>query len=53
MDRCRSFSERLGSAIGQSFDGTTVPLTAGFALCGAMSMLILLATERGRLYQRL
>ena len=43
----------LGSAIGQSFDGTTVPLTAGFALCGAMSMLILLATERGRLFQRL
>jgi DHA1 family bicyclomycin/chloramphenicol resistance-like MFS transporter len=43
----------LGALIGQSFNGTTVPLTAGFSLYGAISILILLATERGRLYHRL
>jgi len=29
----------IGLAIGQLFDGTTVPLIAGFALCGALAML--------------
>ena len=43
----------LGSAIGQSFNGTTVPLTAGFTLYGVLSLAILLVTEKGRLYQRL
>lgn len=42
----------LGSAIGQSFDGTTVPLTTGFSLCGLLSIGLLLATERGRLFRR-
>jgi DHA1 family bicyclomycin/chloramphenicol resistance-like MFS transporter len=43
----------LSAAIGQSFNGTTVPLTAGFSAYGALSLAILLFTERGRLYQRL
>lgn len=42
----------IGLAIGQSFDGTVVPLVAGFALLGAASLLILAATERGRLFVR-
>lgn len=29
----------IGLAIGQSFDGTTVPLLAGFALCGLLGLL--------------
>lgn len=28
----------IGLAVGQAFDGTTVPLTAGFALCGALAL---------------
>jgi DHA1 family bicyclomycin/chloramphenicol resistance-like MFS transporter len=42
----------LGSAVGQSFDGTTVPLTAGFSLYGILSLLVLLVTERGRLFRK-
>ena len=42
----------LGLAIGQSFDGTVVPLAAGFAILGALALLILLGTERGRLFGR-
>jgi DHA1 family bicyclomycin/chloramphenicol resistance-like MFS transporter len=42
----------LGAAIGQSFNGTTVPLTAGFSLCGILSLLVLLVTDRFRLFRR-
>jgi DHA1 family bicyclomycin/chloramphenicol resistance-like MFS transporter len=41
----------LGAAIGQSFDGTTVPLYTGFALMGVSSLIIVAITERGRLYR--
>jgi MFS transporter, DHA1 family, multidrug resistance protein len=30
----------IGLAIGQLFDGTTVPLLAGFVLCGALALLV-------------
>lgn len=30
----------IGLAIGQAFDGTTVPLVAGFVACGALALLI-------------
>jgi DHA1 family bicyclomycin/chloramphenicol resistance-like MFS transporter len=40
----------VGFAIGQSFDGTTLPVTAGFAAAGAISLVIVLITERGRLF---
>ena len=30
----------IGFAIGQMFDGTTVPLVAGFALCGALALAV-------------
>lgn len=42
----------LGLAVGQSFDGTLVPMVGSFAAFGALGLLILLATERGRLFGR-
>lgn len=41
----------LGFYIGQHFDGTVVPLTLGFWLCGMVALAIVLLTERGRLFQ--
>lgn len=40
----------IGLAIGQSFDGTIIPMLAGFALLGAAALVILAVTERGRLF---
>jgi DHA1 family bicyclomycin/chloramphenicol resistance-like MFS transporter len=37
----------LGWATGHAFDGTVLPLVAGFALLGAVSMIIMWLTERG------
>jgi MFS transporter, DHA1 family, multidrug resistance protein len=39
----------LGWAIGQSYDGTLTPLLFGFVAFGALSLLAILVTERGRL----
>lgn len=41
----------LGVVIGQAFDGTTRPLSVGFLAMGVISILIVLATERGRLFR--
>ncbi len=41
----------IGFAIGQNFDGSVVPLTLGFALCGTAGLAIVLVTERGRLFR--
>ena len=41
----------LGTLIGRQFDGTTVPIIAGFAILGALSLLIVLWVEKGRLFQ--
>lgn len=41
----------LGWIVGQSYDGTTLPLTLGFAVFGAIGLAITLITERGRLFQ--
>ena len=40
----------LGFYIGQHFDGTVVPLTLGFALCGLAALVTVLVVERGRLF---
>lgn len=40
----------IGFAIGQQFDGTTIPMTAGFTLCGLTAIGVVLWTERGRLF---
>lgn len=40
----------LGLIIGQSFDGTQLPFLIGCALCGVASLLLVLWTERGKLF---
>ena len=40
----------IGFFIGQQFDGTTVPMTLGFTVCGLATIAIVLWTERGRLF---
>ncbi len=40
----------LGFAVGQRFDGTTVPLTLGFVIYGLLALGIVLLAERGRLF---
>ncbi|MGO4409141.1 MULTISPECIES: multidrug effflux MFS transporter [unclassified Brevundimonas] len=41
----------LGFWIGQQFDGSTVPLTVGFAGLGVVALLLVLAAEKGRLFR--
>jgi MFS transporter, DHA1 family, multidrug resistance protein len=41
----------IGFGIGQNFDGSTVPLTAGFAISGVAATAIVLITEGGRLFR--
>ncbi len=45
-------SSALGSVIGHSFNGSTLPLTMGLAIFGALSFLIVMWAERGRLFTR-
>ncbi len=40
----------LGLTIGQSFDGTQLPFLIGCAICGVISLGLVLWTERGRLF---
>ena len=39
----------IGLVIGQQFDGTELPFLAGFAICGLVSLALVLWTERGAL----
>jgi DHA1 family bicyclomycin/chloramphenicol resistance-like MFS transporter len=41
----------IGFYIGQHFDGTVVPLTLGFSLCGLVALGIVLVAEKGRLFR--
>ena len=41
----------LGFAIGQQFDGTTVPMTLGFTLMGVLALSAVLFAENGRLFK--
>ena len=41
----------LGFWIGQHFDGTTVPMTVGFAALGVLALLLVLGAEKGRLFK--
>jgi DHA1 family bicyclomycin/chloramphenicol resistance-like MFS transporter len=41
----------LGFLVGQQFDGSTVPLTIGYAVLGLLALAIVLATERGLLFR--
>ena len=40
----------IGLAIGQAFDGSQRPFLIGFAACGIAGLVIVLVTERGRLF---
>jgi DHA1 family bicyclomycin/chloramphenicol resistance-like MFS transporter len=40
----------IGGFIGRQFNGTTVPLAAGTAVCGALALVCVLAAENGRLF---
>jgi DHA1 family bicyclomycin/chloramphenicol resistance-like MFS transporter len=41
----------IGAAIGQSFNGTTVPLYAGFMFMGIVAFVVVAIAERGRLFR--
>lgn len=41
----------IGFWIGQNFNGTTVPMTAGFAICGMLTLGVVLFVERGKLFR--
>ena len=40
----------IGAMIGQSFDGTTVPLTAGFLQMSLTAVGLIWWTEKGRMF---
>lgn len=40
-----------GALIGQAFDGTTLPVSIGYAVLGGLSLIVVLWTERGRLFR--
>jgi len=46
-----TFGALVGFAIGQQFDGTTVPLALGFAASGLGCLAVVLVTERGALFR--
>jgi DHA1 family bicyclomycin/chloramphenicol resistance-like MFS transporter len=46
-----TFGAVIGVVIGQSFDGSSAPLAAGFLICGVISLGVVVITERGRLFR--
>ena len=40
----------IGFYIGQQFNGTVIPMTLGFVGCGVAALVIVVVTERGRLF---
>jgi DHA1 family bicyclomycin/chloramphenicol resistance-like MFS transporter len=43
----------LGALIGQAFDGTARPLAWSLLICGVLSLLVVLFSEKGKLFRRL
>ena len=41
----------FGAVIGAAFDGTVMPIAIGYCLLPALAVIVILATERGRLFQ--
>ena len=37
--------------IGQSYNGTMIPLGVGFFICSALALVSVLVTERGRMFR--
>ena len=46
-----TFGALIGTVIGQSFAGSTVPLHLGFLCCSILALAIVAVTERGRLFR--
>jgi MFS transporter, DHA1 family, multidrug resistance protein len=40
----------IGGTIGQMYDGSTLPLTLGFLICGCLALGCIFITEKGRLF---
>lgn len=40
----------IGIFIGQNFDGTIIPLSLGFGVCGILGLAVVAVAERGRLF---
>lgn len=41
----------IGFYVGQQFNGTVIPMTLGFVGCGVAALVIVVVTERGRLFR--
>jgi DHA1 family bicyclomycin/chloramphenicol resistance-like MFS transporter len=41
----------IGAAVGQSFDGTTTPLAAGFCGVALVGLIMVLIAEKGKLFR--
>jgi DHA1 family bicyclomycin/chloramphenicol resistance-like MFS transporter len=41
----------IGAVVGQAFDGSVVPLYIGFFGAGIVALIVILITERGRLFR--
>jgi len=44
------FGSLAGLGIGQMFNGSTMPMTVGFVVCGGLALVAVLFAERGRLF---
>lgn len=42
----------IGAGIGQQFDGSAIPVAAGFLLCGLIALALVLWCENGKLFTR-
>ncbi len=42
----------IGAGIGQQFDGSAIPVAAGFLLCGMVALALVLWCENGKLFTR-
>lgn len=42
----------IGAAIGQRFDGSVLPVAAGFVICGVVALGLVLWCEKGKLFTR-
>ncbi|MBB4086148.1 multidrug effflux MFS transporter [Sphingomonas carotinifaciens] len=47
-----TFGSVIGALIGQAFDGTPVPLVAGFLVAGLIAFGLVFVTERGHVFRR-
>ena len=47
-----ALSASIGAMIGLQFDGTVMPIAAGFLICGLASLTLIFWAEKGRLFRR-